>query len=500
MNRPNFMIFVVDQMQSYTVGCNGDSIAKTPTIDRIAREGVNFSKAYTTNPACSPTRASLLTGLMPSQHGLLTNGMNLDEEIPTVTRILNNNGYKTYSAGKLHIQAYSGDYTLEGKDPWYNGEVAKLPEGYYGFEQCDLTICHGQGVGGDYRNWLKEHYPEIAQEDHEKASDTILIPYSAENAPKIFGFQCWEEQIPVELHYNNWIADRTIDFLEEVGDDNFFVWCSFPDPHLPYTACKEYIEQFNLDDMKIPESFYLDDSESSEIIRRNHHAYFKGDEEELKHIMLHTYAKIKHIDDNMARVIEKLKEKDLYDNTVLVFMSDHGEYLGGHHLLKKGDFLFEELVRVPYIWKVPNATRIDCDDTVSTLSFAPTILELAQIDQQEMAQNPEKAVKRENFKLAGQSLYKYLMKEEWEREPYAYLEHFSNGIGSKAIFSNQYKLIVNTDTYIKNTLIDLENDPLELKNHWDEEEYQSVQQELLLQLGNQSIQMPRYDNPKFSIY
>ena len=105
--RPNFLIFCVDQMQAYCLGCNGHPEVKTPHLDRLARDGVLFRRNYCSHPVCQPSRASLITGLTPSQHGVIQNGMSLSEEMPTVTGALSNAGYRTYAAGKLHLQPFS---------------------------------------------------------------------------------------------------------------------------------------------------------------------------------------------------------------------------------------------------------------------------------------------------------------------------------------------------------------------------------------------------------
>ncbi len=119
----NFLVICVDQMQTFSLGCNGNKQVKTPNLDKLGLEGTSFRRAYCANTVCMPSRASMFTGLTPKQHGLTTNGMKLPEEIPTIAGVLHKNGYKTYGAGKFHVQQTHDDETIhsyENKHFWAN--------------------------------------------------------------------------------------------------------------------------------------------------------------------------------------------------------------------------------------------------------------------------------------------------------------------------------------------------------------------------------------------
>jgi arylsulfatase A-like enzyme len=134
--RPNFLVFCTDQMQAACLGCNGNDTIPTPNIDALAAGGVSFRRAYLNNPVCQPSRASMITGKTPRQHGLLTNGCCLPQTVPTLTGALAEAGYRTHAAGKLHLQPFGGGgltedaHSWEEKAAWNEGRIEKLPTPY----------------------------------------------------------------------------------------------------------------------------------------------------------------------------------------------------------------------------------------------------------------------------------------------------------------------------------------------------------------------------------
>jgi arylsulfatase A-like enzyme len=170
MDRCNFLIFVVDQMASASLGCNGNTEVQTPNLDRLAAMGTTFTRAYFNNPVCQPSRATMPTGLTPRQHGLVSNGNLLDGRVPTITTALAEIGYRTHSVGELHLQPFVNmDRNCRPEDPvesweseypWRRGRIKKLPTGYYGFQTAELIEGHGDYSAGDYSNWLNQNHPD----------------------------------------------------------------------------------------------------------------------------------------------------------------------------------------------------------------------------------------------------------------------------------------------------------------------------------------------------
>ncbi|MBC7289353.1 MAG: sulfatase-like hydrolase/transferase, partial [Armatimonadetes bacterium] len=388
----NFLCFVTDQMRGDHMGCDGNPVIQTPNIDRLAATGVRFTRAYCNNPLCMPSRATLFTGKTPRGHGVRTNGIPLGRTIPTVVQALAEAGYRTHSVGKLHMLPYG---TPNGVDPaslrpddwvesayfWDNRILKSVPTPYYGFQTVELTIGHGPGTTGDYRRWLWRVAPE---------AEKLLTPEAGKPTPHC-AEQSWHNAIPEELHYNAWVADRAIEFLERHDtSEPFFLWCSFPDPHHPFCPPEPWASTYDPADVPMPvrREGELDDLpphykaiyETSFWLSGRAKAT-KMSDDQLREIIALTYGMISHVDYNIGRVIAALEKLGLRNNTVICFLSDHGDMMGDHWMMNKGPFHFEGLLRVPFIWSClglfPEGRVVNA--LVSFLDFAPTILELAGV-------------------------------------------------------------------------------------------------------------------------
>jgi len=170
--RPSFLIFCTDQQRADHIGCAGNPVVQTPSLDRLAAEGVLCGRAYVNNPLCMPGRATMLTGQTPRGHGVRANGIPLRPDAPTMTQALADAGYRTHSVGKIHLNGFG---IPRGADPaaldpadwpesyamWESGRITKLPRPYYGFQTAEVTLGHATGVRGDYRNWLAREHPDV---------------------------------------------------------------------------------------------------------------------------------------------------------------------------------------------------------------------------------------------------------------------------------------------------------------------------------------------------
>lgn len=482
--KPNFLIFVTDEMQSFSLGCNDNPDLKTPNIDKLADKGCTFQRAYCNNSVCMPSRATMITGLTPRQHGCLTNGTKLPEKIPTIPEVLVENGYRTHSVGKLHLQPFGSMrddgkkvFSWEDRELWRSGEIDSLPEDYYGFQTTDFVGAHVSSCFGDYQNWLDENHPGIFDK------------YQKENGyQSIEDLGSWRMEVPAELHYNNWIADRCIDFIKEEGQEQpFFLWCSFPDPHMPFAACKPYSEMYDPEQITLPGNWNkIKDDLKHLVEQRNRYSQTGFDEEDLREVIAQTYGMISHIDDNIGRVMDSLEDKGLADNTVVVFMSDHGEYLGTHNLLGKSVWPYEELLRIPFIWYDPveNISENTSKSVVSLLDFAPTIMDYAGIDEDSLDYRGYRHADR--LGLPGRSLKPYLREGQELTVKAAFMEydedwHPGPVYRTRTIIRERYKVTL----FAQNgdgLLFDLENDPLELSNLWDNQDYKAVKAELIEEL------------------
>jgi len=486
---PNFLVICCDQMQSYSLACNGNPDVKTPNLDRLAREGCSFRRAYCNNSVCMPARSTMITGLYPRQHGCITNGTKLPEEIPTLPQVLSKHGYRTHSVGKLHFHPISSRDSAESMEGWLDGTVTSLPENYYGFQSSDFIGGHVSFCFGDYVNELRKNHPGVYEKYQRKNA-----PWRSEGR-----HNCWKMDVPPELHYNHWIADKTIRFMDSCRNDPFFIWCSFPDPHFPFAATKPYAEMYDPDAIRIAPTAF-EPRQEPETLRRRRDFFSKNyafDERALREMTAQTYGMITHIDDCVGRMLESMERNGLMENTVVVFIADHGEYLGCHGLIEKADWMYEELARIPMIWRVPDAVRpgqgTDC--VVSQVDLVPTILDYAGLDESEFDM-------RKNFSapplgLPGRSLRPLLSGGLPPVEKPAFLEydedwHASGFYRVRTLIGPRYKLVVYTHTG-GGQLFDLEADPHERKNLWSSAEHASVKASMMEALLREASTYDRVD-------
>ncbi len=369
---------------------------------------------------------------------------------------------------------------------------------FYGFEETHHVGGHGCGCYGEYKNWLLENHPGVWEK------------YQRENAYHDDNFKnsTWRMDVPPELHYNNWIADNTINFINKLGDDeNFFAWCSFPDPHGPYVATKPYSEMYNPDEMELNPTWNNRNESLEHLTERRETFGFKlGDKPdiELKELTAQTYGMITHVDDNIGRLVKALEEKGVADNTIIVFIADHGEYLGSHGLIQKADWPYEELALVPYIWHVPKGSKNGvCDQVVSALDLVPTILDYAEISQDDFVTRGT-LHKADTTPLPGRSLKKYLSDGEKLEEKPAFVEYDEDWFKgpfyrARTIVQGQYKLVY----YViagDGLLFDLENDKYEENNLFFDENYKEIKADLTEKLLRHLVETDRNDIPRLAAY
>ena len=499
--RPNFLIFVTDQMQSLSLGCNGNPDVKTPNIDLVAAAGLSFTRAYCNNPVCMPSRATMITGLTPRQHGCLTNGCVLPQGVPTITQALTHAGYRTHAVGKLHLQPFMGpDVPADGppvpswesRALWGSGRITELPLPYYGFQTADFVGGHVDYCFGDYANWLTQHHPGVHDLYGRDSGYSVVESVQS----------CWRMEVPPELHYNHWVADRTMDFLQSVSPgESFFLWCSFPDPHFPFAACRPYSEMHDPSSVGLSPTHENESDPCSRLAarRQSRHDF---DELALREIVAQTYGMISHVDENVGRVLECLAVSGAAENTVVVFMSDHGEYLGAHHLLYKSEWPWEELLRIPFIWQVPGseAGRSASSEVVSLLDFAPTVLDYAGVDPEVLDMRGEGRADRDV--LPGRSL-RPLLDEGRDLAPRSALIEYDEDwhpgpvCRMRTLVEDRYKLTVYPHAG-EGILTDLVNDPSETVNLWDDAAHATTRSRMVETLLSQLVVTDRMDTLRIS--
>lgn len=470
--RPNILFIVTDQQRCDSLGCYGSGFLSTPALDGLAESGVLFERAYCTNPVCTPSRASILSGLHINRHGAWNVGTSLPDDVPLMTDHLREAGYRTHAIGKLHLQPHSASPEESVESMKAKSRYPDFRGPYYGFETVEIALGHPtyQLRAGHYEYWVRSEADEETQESARHFTWRGKETFPAAGVD-------WD--IPMKYHPSRWAADRAIDFLENHDTDTpFFLYVGFPDPHHPHAVPREYTDKVDPARVPLPD-FVPGELEDKPLHFRLAHTrelenhpmrgeyksagqgegveYAELTEEEIREGRAYYYTMVRMIDDEVGRILATLETHGLRDNTLIVFTTDHGELLGDHGLWMKGPFHYEPLIRVPLILSWPKGLpQGRCvTNLCSLVDLAPTLLRAAGGDAL-----PD---------IDGFDLLSALKGEkDWPRQRALVLfEDDPKGIRAKTLVTHNRKLTMYEDCD-EGELFDLENDPSERKNLWDD--------------------------------
>lgn len=416
-NRSNLLILHADQLSQWAVGAYElDDLRgplTTPNLDALASDGMLFTNFFTNSAVCSPSRALMMTGCYAGKNGVSGNDMILNS-IPTLANYLNEAGYTTGYAGKWH---------LSGKD-----RPGWAPHSY---GWTDNRFMFNRG-----------HYKRIEDQADGNAKE---FPY---------------REIGDESTYTtDWLANKTIEFIQAHQSERFAFMVSFPDPHQPWQVREPYNSMYDPEQMTVPESYVqrLDPLTAWHQEMLNESAGLTPQRLKLIKSM---YSGSSHlIDYSVGRILDVLKELDLYEKTLIVFTADHGEYMGEHGLLYKNHF-FETAYRLPFIMRIPEGPKgIVNSRLFGMVDFMPGILSLLDIE-------PTIPTDGGDFSV--------ILNEEpdWAEEVFVY--HSSHS-GAGLYTKNYYLVLHQSGDHL---LINRAQDPLELYNLYYDPEFQDVIQEM----------------------
>jgi len=485
VKRPNILCIVTDQQRQDHLGCYGNAMLRTPHVDRLAAEGVRCDRHYVNNPLCMPSRASLFTGLTPRTHGVRTNGINLDRRWPVLPGMLRDAGYRTQVVGKLHLDCHASEVPGMRTEP-DNDRAFAAGESAWGFDGGELSIGHGWNVRGAYQRWL-------AQQPGGSPSPWKSLVQRPE-----LGEQCGDVEIPEELHHSSFVAERSIAFLRDrPADQPFFLWCSFPDPHHPYCPPPRHRELYPRDAIPLPPRRAGEFEQLPPHMRASYegeqpfagrpHAPTRMSDAQCREIIARTYGMVTLVDEQVGRILASLDELGLRDDTLVLFLSDHGDLLGDHALFNKGPFHFEGLLNVPFIARWPGVLPAGrhCSALTSHLDLVPTRLDCAGAEYPEVDAPPEPVCPRQRTPLPGRSLLGLLRGEVGDAgfRDALLVENDEDYIGQdlRTLITDRYKLTCYSHAPY-GELFDLHEDPDELCNRWDDPEFAACKIDLQARL------------------
>ncbi len=448
--RPNIVVFMTDQQNGDTI--RPDHMALTPNIEEFCRSAVVLEEAFCPSPHCCPSRATFFTGLYPSQHGVWHNveidnaiSRGVYDGVTMFPELLREKGYRNFFSGKWHVSAYEG--------PMERGFEKVLHEYISNYGRfvpeniprvMDWKEVYNKKEGIDAAG-IKKEFGQIARKGY---------PYyyqfgSSENP---YGDTTTVEE-----------ACKLIAGYEE--EEPFFLYVGTTGPHDPYCPPQEYIDMYKDVEVTLPESFGDRMEDKPALYRRTRDRFDLTEEEQIECTKRYL-AFVSYEDALFGKLLQSIKEKGIYEDTYVFYLTDHGDYLGSHGLWTKGLPCFREAY---HICGAVGGGAIRghkvVSDFISLSDFAPTILELAGVETE--------------ISFAGRSFADALFGKElqgWRTEMHTQTNGNELYGIQRAVWNRKWKYVFNGFDY--DELYDLEKDPLEMRNLIKEKAYEEVVEQM----------------------
>jgi len=464
MDRPNILWICSDQQRYDTLGCYSNLYVHTPNLDRLAQSGTLFEYAFSQSPVCTPSRGAFLTGRYPRTCRARQNGADIPKDEVLVTRILADAGYRCGLSGKLHLSACNPAVceTME----------RRIDDGY-----VDFHWSHHSGPGwathNAYWTWLQKKGAHFQWRAHPLSEYVQIGP-------------------PAELHQTTWCAEKACEFIEARAEDGtpWLFSVNMFDPHhafdAPETCLNRYLDR--LDEIPLPNYVEGELEDKPPYQRCDHqgaygaHAGYVYDEmSELDHRLVRAsyWAMCDLIDNQVGRMLETLDQTGQLENTIVIYTSDHGEMLGDHGIYLKGPFFYEPAIRVPLIISWPGVIPARHSAALVELVDLPQTI----LDAVELAHHPGMQGRSFWSLLTGGSatmehrddIYcEYYNAMPWHRDPTPQVT---------MVRTRRYKLVLDHTTS-EGELYDLEADPSETWNRWDDPSFARPKMDMLVRLCN----------------
>ncbi|MBV6509801.1 MAG: Arylsulfatase [Acidimicrobiales bacterium] len=501
----NVLLITTDQHKATTLGAYGDALEATPNLDALAGRGTTFTRARTQNPYCMPARAAILTGTYPSSSGVVRNGIDLPAGAAreSLAAAFSTGGFSTSLFGKAHFASYYPDLPT--------GAVESVPDAalvahdwfgpYFGFDHVELTSdVHNIRLAPAVGRWnwgfgpppMGLHYGRhLFRHGRDKGVERLRLMQPEADGREWDPTQTWRNHLPEEEHHTHWIADRAIEWLGEV-DRPFFCWVSFPDPHHPFDPPAPWCDRYRPADMLE----VLPAAHPEEFARKppHHQAWTQGfrgtelewanpgwalfSEHEQLSILAAYWGMIAQIDSSIGRILGALTESGLADDTLVVFTSDHGDFMGEHQMILKGPLHYQALLQVPLIVAGPGvAVGGSVDAPVGTIDLAPTLLSSCGL---------EVPPHMEGTSLFGEPRSHVLTEDD-----------VAPGVFQlRTLTTERFRITHDLVNPPNSELYDLIEDPGELSNRWSDPALGPDRAELLATLEDLTVAEPRRRLPQ----
>ncbi len=477
MSQPNIVIICSDQHRADSMGCAGHPQCRTPNLDRLASRGVMLERCFSQNPVCGPARACMMTGCGNHRNGVYRNGYACSRALPSMADILGGQGYRTAAFGKLHLMPHQAG-------------IAKAP--HYGFE-------HLEGVEdnslGPYFDWICERWPEYREYvtgclfnlpenpdywrgKHDLRPDVLPARKRSVERHEISETCNWGyahySPLPEPAHKSAWITDRVLAYLEGHDPaDPLLMWVGYVDPHNPFDPPERFRRMYAAD--TVPPRIRREGEEADFPPQTSamYGALSGFTESDWRMQRALYYGGITFMDHHIGRLLEGLEAKLDMSNTIVVYLSDHGELLGDRGLLGKQAYHYDGCIRVPMIcrWDGHWPAGERRMDIVEQTDLLATLLDACAI------KGPP---------MDGRSFAPLVAGEAGEAtRGYAYVESYHGGpcdptpppgTWARTIRSDRYRVTFYPDIEV-GECFDLEEDPEEVYNRWRDPAMRSVIEE-----------------------
>ncbi|MCW8129040.1 MAG: sulfatase-like hydrolase/transferase [Planctomycetota bacterium] len=475
--RPNILWICTDSQRWDTLGCYGNPFVKTPHVDQLARDGTLFEYAFTQSPLCTPSRGSFLTGRYPVTNRLRQNGQRCPQDLLPITRILKDHDYVNGLSGKLHLNPCDNRLLLgpewwrEPEDRYFKGVEPRIDDGYDEFHwDHSASIKHKSSA---YTQWFKARGGKSKGGPRE---DCKFVLHGQ----------------PTHLHQATFCAEKAMEFMEAYAG-TWHPWLfsvNIFDPHGTFDPPDDYLAPYlkRLDEIPLP-PLVDGEMENKPFVQRRDFASGKmngGKLSPTEHRIIRAayWAMCDHIDVQVGRMLETLERTGQRENTIVIFMSDHGEMLGDHGLYIKDQYLYDPAIRVPLIVSWPGHVQAGARSQalVEMTDLAPTLFEAAGVPRHPGMQ--------------GRSLWPLLTGKaplnEFRED--VYCEFYGANPSKDPV--KKYATLVRTRTHKlvavhgrpEGELYDLTADPGEHRNLWFDPAHTAVKAEMLTRLCNRMAQ------------
>jgi len=489
------ILFVTtDQQRWDALGCNGGQVARTPVIDALAARGIAFDRAHPQNVVCMPSRSTMITGQHVSTHGVWMNGVPLPDDAPSIASVLHEAGYATALIGKAHFEPVLDPFLrfTEGRLGFERRTALDRP--HRGFEHMELAT-HGAAGSLHYSQWLREHHPEHAFSYYSVVDRELQV--NAEGGGDTGAPQVKHNPIPQEWYHTDWVAERTIAWLESIpADRDWFCWMSFPDPHHPWDPPQSALGRVNWRDLDLPAGYIPDAAERESVLDgrlRHWRAWYDGSfvsnyeaparwvpstltPDQVREVNALVHIENELIDEALARVLRSIDARGWSHDLDVVFTTDHGEFQGDYGLLFKGPYHVDSLMRLPLVWSpAPSAgiapTRVTAP--VGLVSLAATFAHIAGLPQPSFVEAPRLPVDDAEATSLGHER----VLTEWDSSL------FGKIVGLRTIHRDGFTCTAALDGSMnrrgEGELFDCVNDPLQRVNLWDDPTRRALRDDLL---------------------